>query len=122
MIKIAHIEEVSGIKLPQEVVDVIMAAVTTLDEAYGHDRDVDGGDGGYVLIIKTKDELVKLKDIHIDVKTAMPEYMDRIQCNDGHIFISTLVLLNDDFGVVIVMPMELLVYTNWKTNLKEVLI
>ena len=117
MIKIAHADEIAGIKLPQEIVDVIEDAVTTLDDAYGHDRDVNNGDGGYVLIIESKEELDKLNDLYIDVKTAIPEYTDRIQCNDGSIFTSTLVLLSDDFGVVIVMPLGLLVYTNWTAYL-----
>ncbi len=113
MIKIAHVKEVADLTLPQEVVDVVMAVVTTLDDAYGEDRDVDNGDGGYVLIIEANDELERLKDIHIDVKTVIPEYTDVIQCSEGLMCASTLVLLGDDFGVVVIMPIEYLKCTSW---------
>jgi len=49
--------------------------------------------------------------------TTILEYTDKIQCNDGNIFTNTLVLLSDDFGVVIVMRLEILVYTNWELSL-----
>ena len=118
MIKIAHVREVEAFRgLPSEVVDVIRDAVTILDIEYGEHRDVDHGDGGYVLIIESKDELERLKDIHIDVKTAIPEYVDRIKCNDGQVFASTLVLLSNDFGVIVVMPLGLLVDTKWAAYL-----
>ncbi|EIW19592.1 MULTISPECIES: hypothetical protein [Pelosinus] len=114
MRKIAHIEEVEQLKgVSSEVVDVIREAVTILDIEYGQSRDVDHGNGGYVIIIESKDELQRLKEIHIDVKIAIPEYADKIQCNDGQIFVSILVLLNNDFGIIVVMPMEFIYYTNW---------
>ena len=68
-------------------VDVVMNAVSTLDEAYGVDGDVDGGDGGFVVVIEAEDELEKLKEFHLDVKTAMPEYVDKIQCRGGRYLI-----------------------------------
>jgi hypothetical protein len=120
MFKIAHVEEVAGIQLPQEVVDVIMDAASILDGEYGHDRDVDSGDGGYVLIIESAEELDKLSEFQIDIKDAIPEYIDRIQCNDGSIFTSTLILLSDDFGVVIILSSALLACTNWEANLNSI--
>jgi len=79
MIKIAHVREVETLEgLPSEVVDVIRDAVNILNTEYGENRDGDRGDGGYVMILESKDELERLKDIHIEVKTAMPEYVDRI--------------------------------------------
>jgi len=88
-----------------------------LDIEYGEHRDVEHGDGGYVMILELKDELERLKDIHIDVKTAIPEYVDRIECTDGQVFASTLVLLSNDFGVVVVMPLGFLIDTNWEAYL-----
>ncbi len=117
MKKIAHVRESIGLNLPQEIIDVVVNVVTVLDTEYGDDRDVDCGDGGYVMIIETEGELEGLKEIHLDVKTAVPEYTERIQCNDGKIFISTLVLLSSDFGILVVMPMQFLVYTNWAVYL-----
>ena len=83
-----------------------------MDTGYGGTRNVDRGDGGYVLIIESKDELEKLKDIHIDVKMAIPEYTDRIQCKVGQAFASSFILLGNDFGIVVVMPLDFLIDTN----------
>ncbi len=118
MMKIAHVREVAALRgLPSEVVDVIRDAVIILDTEYGEHRDVDRGDGGYVMVLDSEDELERLKDIHIDVKIAIPEYMDKIQCSDGRIFTSTLVLLSDDFSIIVVAPLELLRYKNWMAYL-----
>jgi len=109
MIKIGHVREVEALKgLSSEVVDVIREAVTILDTEYGESRDVDRGYGGYVLIIEDEAELVKLKDIYIDVETVIPEYVDVIECEDERVFTSSLVLVGSEFGVIIIMPIFML--------------
>jgi len=113
MIKISHVQEVVNLTLPQEAIDVVMAAVTILDEEYGEDRDVDAGDGGYVLIVESKDDLEKLIDYHICVKESVPEYVDSIKCDGGQTFTSTMVMLSDDYSIIIVMTLDLLSDTNW---------
>lgn len=118
MIKIAHVREVEALEgLPSEVVDVIRDAVIILDTEYGENRDVDRGDGGYVMFLESKDEIERLKDINIDAKMAIPEYTDGIMCNDGQVFASTLVLLSNDFGVIVVMPLGFLIDTKWAAYL-----
>lgn len=74
MIKIAHVEETKSLKLPQEVVEVIKDIAMVLDNEYGEDRDVDHGDGGYILVVESKDEFKKLKDIYIDSTIFKPLY------------------------------------------------
>lgn len=117
MLKIAHVKEIKGFDLPREVVEIILDAVKILDDSYGEDRDVDGDDGGYALIIESKEDLDKLKDIQIDIKTSIAEYTDPILCSDGAVYTSTLVLRSSDFGIVVVMPIEYLGYTNWAVYL-----
>lgn len=109
MIKIGHVREVETLEgVPSEIVDVIRDAVTILDTEYGESRDVGSGYGGYVLLIEEEDELEKLKDIYIDLEIAIPEYVDVIECVNGQIFTSSLILMGNDFGAVIVMPLLLL--------------
>ena len=117
MIKISHVTEVINLTLPQEVIGVVLDAVTILDAAYGENRDVDAGDGGYVLIVESKDDLEKLIDCHIYVKESVPEYVDSIQCDNGQMFTSTMVMLSDDYSIIIVMTLDLLSNTSWRPYL-----
>lgn len=109
MRKIAHVRELTGVSdLPVEVVDVIRDAVTILDGEYGENRDVDSGYGGYVLVIDNKGDLGRLQELNIDVDTVIPEYVDFIRCDSGEMFTGSLLLIGSDFGVVVIVPQELL--------------
>lgn len=113
MIKIAHAHQLASIRgLPAEVMPVICEAVTILDNEYGEDRDVDSGDGGFVLVIQSKAELAALQEIRIDVSSDIREYVNVIHCQDGQVFASSLILQGSDFGVVLVMPLDFLMGTN----------
>lgn len=108
MIKIAHVREVQMAKdYPKEVVKVIQEIATILDNEYGENRDVDGGDGGYILIIKEKEELEKLKDIYIDMDDIIPEYVDKIAVVDGEDYTNSLIIMNNDFAVSLIMPLRI---------------
>lgn len=117
MIKIIHVKDLNLLAdVPLEVVDVARNAVTILDEAYGEDRDSASGYGGCVFVIDSKDDFEQLKDLRVDVDTAMPEYVDVVECADGQTFTSCLILLGSDFGVLLIMPLALL-----PANLKDYL-
>lgn len=104
MLKISHVKEVAGLQqLPQEVITVIRDAVTILDEEYGEDRE-ESGYGGYVLVLEADGEKAKLKGVGIDIETEIPEYVDVIECADGQVFTSSLVLIGSDFGIVLIVP------------------
>lgn len=107
MLKISHVKEVAGLKLPQEVIAVIKDAVTILDEEYGEEGE-ESGYGGYVLVVENEDDLNRLQEFRIDVKTAIPEYVDVVACDDGQNFASSLMLMGSDFGVLLVMPISFL--------------
>lgn len=108
MIKIAHLREINSITvLPREVITVIEEASAILDTEYGEDRDVDHGYGGYVLVVESKAELIKLQVHRIDLETTVFEYVDKIPCDDGQVYVSALVLLGSDNGIVLIMPLEL---------------
>lgn len=85
----------------------VEGVVRILDSEYGEDRDVNEGDGGYVLIIESADELIQLKDIYIDIDEVIPEFADVIKVKDGEDYTSTLILLNNDFRISLIMPMSL---------------
>lgn len=113
MLKIAHLREVQGLALPAEVVAVIREAVTILDAEYGENREADDDLGGYVLVIEAAEELEQLQDFRIDIEANVLDYVDVIACSDGQVFTSSLILLNNDFSVVVITPMKFLFNTGW---------
>ncbi|SNT19214.1 hypothetical protein SAMN05446037_10508 [Anaerovirgula multivorans] len=104
MIKIAHEKETKSIRLPQEVAGIIKEIATIIDTEYGENRDVDGGDGGYILVIESKDEFDKLKDIYIDMENVIAEYVDLIKVTDGEDYSNSLIILNNDFAISLIIP------------------
>jgi hypothetical protein len=115
MIKIAHVREVTDFQLPREVVAVVSEAVTVLDAEYGEDRAVDSGYGGYVLVLESEEDVTTLPG---EIRTALPEYVDILPASDSE-FVSVLVFLGSDFGVVVIMPKQFLALTSWIVPMEE---
>lgn len=107
MIKIEHEKETESLRLPQEVARVIKEIATILDTEYGQDRDVNGGDGGYILVIESKDDFDKLKDIYIDMEDVITEYVDLIKATDGEDYTNSLIILNNDFAISLIIPVAI---------------
>jgi len=107
MIKIAHVKETNNLNLPMEVIEVIKEIASVLDSNYGVDRDVDRDDGGYLLVIQDKEDFAKLQEIYLDIDDLIPEYVDKITCSNGEVWINTLILMNNEFGVSLIMPIEI---------------
>lgn len=113
MIKIAHVKEAENLKIPQEVVDETKEIATILDEEYGVNRDVDGGNGGYILLIEARKDFEKLMEIYIDIEEVIPEYVDRIAVKEGEDWINSLIIMSSDYTVSIlsrisIMPQNLI--------------
>lgn len=119
MKKIAHVHQINNIQLPKEIEIIIQNTAKILDESYGEDRDVDGGDGGYIIIIENEIELESLKNIHLNVKLATPEYVDIIECKNGVTYINALVLLSSDYAINLIFPFNYIIYTGWVNELPE---
>lgn len=119
MLKIAHVSEVQGLTLPAEVVAVIREAVTILDTEYGENREADDDLGGYVLVIEAAEELEQLQDFRIDIAANVPEYVDVIACSDGQVYTSSMIMLNSDFSIVVIIPMKFLMSTGWTLKDRE---
>lgn len=104
MLTIAHVRERVDLRLPQEVVAAVKEAVTILDRDYGEDLDMDSGYGGYVLVLETETDV---KDLPEQLRTALPEYVE-ILAADSPSYVSALILLGSDLGVVVILPKEFL--------------
>ena len=88
-------------KFPLEVLGQLFVCTVILDDAYGEDRNYLQS-GGYSLIAETADDLSGIRAI-IDLDEHPCEWVD---CLDGD-YLSALYLLNDDFSVVVFMPIAI---------------
>lgn len=108
MIKIGYLKEINKVNhLPKEVIEVTKKILTILDNEYGANRNLDD-DGGYILIIENKEDLEALEDeIGIPTADLLAEYSDTIPCNNSLTFTNSLILCNNDFGISLIIPLEL---------------
>lgn len=107
MIKIMYEREVKNLEdLPNDLTQIIKSITNILDQTYGDRRSIDD-DGGYVVLIESKEDFEKLKEIYIDVDDMIPEYVDKIKCGNGEVWTNTLILMNNDFGISILCNIEI---------------
>ena len=81
--------------------DILLQYTTILSTEYGDSRDVDHGDGGYVLYA-TSDTTTEEVRKAFDPNGCVPEMVTRIDSCPAYIY--TLYLLSSDYGVVLVVP------------------
>lgn len=108
MIEIAYLKEKDKIKsMPQEVQNTILGILEILSSEYGEDRNYKD-DGGYVVVIEKADDFQELKEkTYIDCDDVISEFVDKIECGNGEVFTNSLILCNNDYGISLIMPMEL---------------
>ena len=100
--------EVQADRILKPVAVHFASSVRILDETYGADRDLDEDDGGYFLLFDTVEDLQDIADNEgIDFSYHVPEWVDRIETDEGD-YGAALYLLSNDFGIVLVAPLELL--------------
>ena len=85
-------------KFSLEVLGQLFVCTAILDDSYGEDRDYLQS-GGYSLIAETADDLASIREI-IDFDTHPCEWADRLDEE----YLSALYLLNDEFSIVVFMP------------------
>lgn len=96
--------------LPAEVLERVREIVTTLDNAYGIERDVQGKnssqEGGYVLI-STNPIKSRMAEILQKVKVHRNEFEYEEFIDDGkQKWRQRLYLIDNDYGIVFVYPIE----------------
>ena len=98
--RIGTVSEIRNLKnlFPIEVLGQLFVCTAILDDAYGEERDYLRS-GGYSLIAETAEDLQGIMEV-IDLNTHPCEWADRLDDE----YLSALYLLNDDFSVVVFMP------------------
>ena len=101
--RIGTVKEIRSLhgKFHEDVIEQLHYCTRTLDAAYGADRNYLQS-GGYSLIAETANDLSGIREI-IDLDKHPCEWADPL--NGG--FLSALYLLNDDYSVVVFMPIAI---------------
>jgi hypothetical protein len=77
--------------------------VRILDEVYGANRDVDHGDGGFVLIAENVQDIEHISRSYFDLTSNAYEAADIVNSDNG-VLLDVFVLRNNEFGINILMP------------------
>ena len=90
-------------KMPVEIYLTALRIVTILDGTYGVDRDVDNGDGGFVLIAENIQDIAAISQQYVDLNANRHEVVSLVQCGKEP-YINALFLCNNEFGINVLMP------------------
>ena len=101
--RIGTVKEIRPLRgrFPEGILRHLYCCTQILDDAYGPERDYLQS-GGYSLIAETADDLPGIREF-IDLDRHPCEWADRL---DGD-FLSALYLMNDDFSIVVFMPIAI---------------
>ncbi|EQB4339158.1 hypothetical protein ACYJ2U_000415 [Clostridium botulinum] len=109
MIEIVYLSEEKILKtMPQEIQEAVKGILEVLDAEYGANRNKYEDDGGYVVVVEKKEDFKEIKNkVYIDCDDAIAEYVDKIVCSNGKVYTSSLILCNNDYGITLIVPLEL---------------
>ena len=85
MIKLGHVTDIDNFTVPDCIKSDILSILTTLDECYGANRDINSDMGGFVVICDNSDIL---NIPHFDITTEVAEYSETIGNYEKSLFIS----------------------------------
>lgn len=83
MRKVSKVSDLRGMELEVDVISTIKEQLNILDESYGTERNIYKDLGGYVLVLETKEDVIKVKENIL--KDIIEEYVDNIECEGGSI-------------------------------------
>lgn len=108
LIKAGTVKELSQFegKIDHDVYGVALRIVTMLDETYGADRDVDNGDGGFVVIVENVHDMSFIAQRYVKLDDNRHEAVDVVKCEAG-VYINAFFLCNNEFGINIFMPLDI---------------
>lgn len=110
MIELAYLAEMEQVKsLPKKIQKTIEGILQELDSEYGANRDKYEDNGGYIVVVEKEEDFQIIKDkIYIDCDSIIPEYVDKIVCSDNETYTSSLILCNNDYAILLIIPIEVI--------------
>ena len=108
MIKAGTVKELSQFEkaIDRDVYHAALRIVTMLDKVYEADRDVDNGDGGFVLIAENVQDIADISQRYVKLDGNRHEAVDIVKC-EKRLYINAFFLCNNEFGINIFMPMDI---------------
>jgi hypothetical protein len=108
LIKAGTVKELSQFEgtIDRDVYKVALRIVTMLDETYGSGRDVDGGDGGFVLIAESVQDVSLIGQRYVRLDSKRHEAVDVVKC-EKEPYINAFFLHNNEFGINVFMPVKI---------------
>jgi hypothetical protein len=108
LIKAGTVKELAQFEgtIDSDVYRAALRIVSRLDEVYGAGRDVDGGDGGFVVITENVQDLEVIGQRYVRLDENRHEAVDVVKGESGA-FINALFLCNNEFGINVFLPMEI---------------
>ena len=109
MLKVGTVQEAESLafkdKVSKEVYQEALRIVTMLDENFGEGRIVDEDDGGFVLVIESKEDLADFSAEYVDISTR--EYVELLPTAKEPYF-NVFILYNEyEFGITLLVPMSI---------------
>jgi hypothetical protein len=92
--------------MERDVYLVALRIVSMLDKEYGAERDVDNGDGGFVLIAENVQDISDIDQRYAKLGDNRHETVDVVKCESGA-YINALFLCNNEFGINVIMPVDI---------------
>jgi hypothetical protein len=108
LIKAGTVKELAQFEgtIDRDVYRAALRIVTMLDEIYGAERDVDSGDGGFVVIVESVQDMSLFGQRYMRLDSNRHETVDVAKCENGR-YVNALFLCNNEFGINIFMPIEI---------------
>jgi hypothetical protein len=108
LIKAGTVKELSSFErtIDHDIYRAALRIVSRLDEVYGAERDVDNGDGGFVLIAENVQDLEAIGRRYVRLDENRHEAVDVVK-SEGGVFINVLFLCNNEFGINVFLPVEI---------------
>jgi hypothetical protein len=105
LLKAGTVKELSRFEetIDRDVYRSVLRIVTMLDETYGAGRDVDGGDGGFVLIAENLQDVSLIGQRYVRLDGGRNETVDVVKGESG-MYINAFFLCNNEFGINVFMP------------------
>jgi hypothetical protein len=108
LIKAGTVKELAQFEnmLPRDVYNAALRIVSMLDREYGAERDVDNGDGGFVLVVENVQDLSLISQRYMKLDDNQHEAVDVIKSKNGT-YLNVFFLCNNEFGINIFIPMDI---------------
>ena len=102
--RIGHKKDVysCGSTFPRRALQEVYTGLMILDEEYGYDRNWKL-EGGYSILAETAEDVAAIKQ-YVDFDKHPPEWVTSINYTK---IISGLIIMNNDFSIMVYMPQEI---------------